>query len=128
MTTVGSKYRGTQEFLLVYRQLITAAQYRGLVTYTQVARILGIHSLGHNMARQVGQVLGEISEDEHNTDRPMLSAVAVGSGGMPGEGFFVLARRLQKFTGANSADERRFWETERERVYEVWQPKDVRQL
>ena len=128
MTTVGSKYRGTQELLLVYRQLITAAQYRGLVTYTQVARILGIRSLGHNMARQVGQVLGEISEDEHNADRPMLSAVAVGSGGMTGEGFFVLARRLKMFSGANSADERRFWEAERERVYEVWQPKDARQL
>ena len=128
MTTIGSKYRGTQEFLLVCRQLITAAEYRGLVTYTKVARILGIQSTGHNMARPVGQVLGEISEDEHNADRPMLSVVAVGSGGMPGEGFFVLARRLKKLSGTNSDDERRFWEAERKRVYEVWRPKGDRQL
>ncbi|OGX37172.1 MAG: hypothetical protein A3C53_03335 [Omnitrophica WOR_2 bacterium RIFCSPHIGHO2_02_FULL_68_15] len=122
MTTVGSQYRGTQEFLRVYRQLITAAEYRGLVTYTQVAHILGIHSLGHHMARQVGQILGEISEDEHRANRPMLSVVAVGSGGMPGEGFFGLARRLKKFSGSDPSSKRRFWATEQERVYKVWQP------
>lgn len=124
MTTIGSRYRDTREFLLVYRQLITAAEYRGLVTYVQVARILGIRSLGQHMARQVGQVLGEISEDEHSAGRPMLSAIAVGAGGMPGDGFFGLARRLKKLSGSNSADERRFWESERDQVYEVWKPKD----
>ena len=74
------------------------------------------------MAGQVGQILGEISEDEHRANRPMLSVVAVGSGGMPGEGFFGLARRLKKFSGSDPSSKRRFWATEQERVYKVWQP------
>jgi hypothetical protein len=64
MTTIGNKYRGSKEFLLVYTRLIVAAQHRGLVSYKEVARILGIDEPGHHMARKVGQVLGEISEDE----------------------------------------------------------------
>ena len=123
MTAIGrSKYRGTKEFLLVYHQAISAARYCGQITYSQVARILGISSRGQNMGRQIGQVLGEISEDEDRGGRPMLSAVVVGVSGMPGEGFFVMARRLGKFSGNSPTEQRRFWETECERVYETWRP------
>ena len=76
MTIVKAKYRGTKEFLLAYMKLITAAQYRGVVYYTDIAKILGIEKPGHHMGREVGQLLGEISENEHQAGRPMLSAVA----------------------------------------------------
>src|SRR3972149_8350236 len=98
MTTIGTKYRGTKEYHLVYCELVIAAQYRGVVGYHKIAKILGIDQPGHHMAREVGQVLGEISEDEHNAGRPMLSAVAVSVKGYPGEGFFALARRLGSLT------------------------------
>jgi len=120
MTRIGSKYRGTREFLLVYVKLITAAQYRGTVYYQEIARILSIDQPGHHMAREVGQVLGEVSEDEHAAGRPMLSAVAIASKGYPGEGFFNLARSLGKYSGCTLDEERLFWEQERERVYETW--------
>jgi len=70
------------------------------------------------MARQVGQVLGEVSEDEHQAGRPMLSAVAVNAAGYPGDGFYVLARRLGKLTDPISEDV--FLRSEREAVYEAW--------
>ncbi len=120
MTTVGSKYRGTQEFLLVYMKLISAAQHRGIAYYAEIARILGIEQPGHHMAREVGQVLGEISEDEHQSGRPMLSAVAVASKGPPGEGFYKLAARLGRYSGSSKADEKIFWSSEIDRVYDVW--------
>ena len=120
MTTLGSKYRGTKEFLLIYSKLITAASFRGVVSYTNVARILGIDSPGHHMAREVGQVLGEISEDEHRVGRPMLSAVAVSTSGYPGKGFFKLARDLGRLPSTNKKDENDFWINERERVYAIW--------
>lgn len=120
MTTVGSKYRGSKEFLLVYAKLIAAAQGHGHVSYKEVAKTLGIAERGHHMAREVGQILGEISEDEHGHGRPMLSAIAVGVTGQPGDGFFELARRLGKVRGDNVDELLEFWKAECERVYGTW--------
>jgi hypothetical protein len=72
------------------------------------------------MAREVGQVLGEISEDEHEAGRPMLSAVAVGTSDVPGQGFFVLAKRLGKISDIHSRNRYDFWNAEREKVYGIW--------
>ena len=120
MTMCGSKYQGTKEFFLVYAKLITAAQYRGTVNYRQVAKILGIDQAGNHMAREVGQVLGEISEAEHAVGRPMLSALAISSKGFPSEGFFNLARDLGKFSSDAPEEEKAFWKEEKESVYETW--------
>lgn len=120
MTTAGSKYRGTKEFLLIYSKLIAASQSRGLVYYKEVANVLGIDTPGHHMAREVGQVLGEISEDEHRAERPLLSAVAVATTGFPGDGFFNLASRLGKYAGNTTRDKKQFWIQERDQVYFEW--------
>jgi hypothetical protein len=103
--------------------MITAAEYRGLISYKQVARILGIHTTGNHMGREVGQVLGEICEEENCFGRPMLSAVAVSTSGMPSDGFFVQARKMNK--PFNSKQQ--FWKAELRRVYAAWQPKLNRQ-
>jgi hypothetical protein len=121
MTTRGSKYRGTTAFFIIYSKLVNAALAGGLVTYKEVARVLGIRQTGHHMANEVGQVLGEISEDEHGYGRPLLSALAVSEKGIPGEGFWTLARRLGRFSGEGSEEELRFWHGEQGRVYETWQ-------
>jgi hypothetical protein len=39
MPYVADRYRGRVEYELVYRELITAAQYRGTVTYQEMAVI-----------------------------------------------------------------------------------------
>jgi hypothetical protein len=123
MENVTSKYRGTGEYFLVFSELVRAARYRGTVTYQEVAELIGLPIVGAYMGKEVGHVLGEISEDQHQHGRPMLSALAVGVDGLPGEGFFKLATSLGKFTGYGDTDHRRFWEQERSAVYEIWQKK-----
>ena len=117
MTTVGERYRGSIAFLRVYRELMTAAECRGIVRYMTIASHIGIDTPGNRMAREVGQVLGEVSEDEHNAGRPMLSAVAVSSEGKPSEGFYVLARKLGKLASEDKAAAESFWRTEQQAIY-----------
>lgn len=73
------------------------------------------------MGREVGQVLGEISEDEVNEGRPMLSAIAVSKDGTSSEGFFGLAESLGRLTERDAVTDKRFWENERKAVYKIWQ-------
>jgi hypothetical protein len=120
MTVVKDKYRGTTDYALVYCELITAAKYRGTVTYQEIAKIMGLAISGNNMQKETGQILGEISEDEFGDDRPMLSAIAVGVSGLPGDGFYKLAREMGKLT---NQPEDKFWEAEKKAVYETWKIK-----
>lgn len=120
MTTQGSKYRGSKEYLQVYAELILTARSQGLVRYVRVAELIGIHTPGHHMAKEVGQVLGEVSEDEVRAGRPMLSAVAVAEDGRPGNGFYNLAQELDLLSRDAAADREEFWQEQRRRVYDTW--------
>ncbi len=120
MAIVTNRYRGTKEYFLVHRELVTAAQHEGTVGYIQVARILKIRQTGHHMASQVGQVLGEISEDEVQHGRPMLSALAVGTSGVPSDGFFQLAKGLCQLQDDSPEGRQRFWASTRKSLYELW--------
>lgn len=117
MTVVDNRYRGKKEYSLVYNEMITAAKYRGIVTYQEVAQIMGLPLQGNKMGKEVGWILGEISDDEVGHGRPMLSAIVVNVKGQPGPGFFALARQLGKLQDDN---EQAFWEKERQLVYETW--------
>jgi hypothetical protein len=121
MSIYKSKYRGTKEYVKVYSELITAAKYRGTVTYQEIALIMGIAPIGNNMQRVTGQVLGEISEEEVSNERPMLSAIAVGVKGVPGPGFYNFARALGKLQPEE--DELQFWKKESQAVYDTWKIK-----
>lgn len=120
MTTIGSQYRGTSKYSAVYNALLEAAKSRHLLHYVEVADLIGVPRAGHHMARQVGQVLGEISEDEHNAGHPMLSAIAVSEADFPGDGFFKLARRLGRLSEYDSQAERAFLQSEQQSVYDLW--------
>jgi hypothetical protein len=50
----------------------------------------------------------------------MLSAIAVGVNGLPGEGFYSLAKQLGKLGGQAEFE---FWESEKKAVYETWKTK-----
>ncbi len=93
---VSEKYRGSGEYQLVFNELVKAAQYRGTVTYQELAHIIGLPITGSHLAKEIGHLLGEISEDQVRRGRPMLSAVAVGVDGLPGSGFFEFAEKLEK--------------------------------
>ena len=112
------KYRGTTKYFHVLADLVRAAQYRGLTTYQDIALLMGLPLSGQYMAREVGQILGEISEDEVRAGRPMLSSVAVGVKGKAGPGFFNLARQLGRLD--QNKDESVFWDEELRAAYEAW--------
>lgn len=118
MPEVKDKYRGTTQYFHVLAELVRAAQYRGQTTYQDIALLMGLRQKGSHMGREVGHILGEISEDEVRAGRPMLSAVAVGVNGKAGSGFFGLARRLGRL-GENN-DESAFWEEELHAAYSAW--------
>ena len=113
-------YRGTKEFALIYSELVTAAKYRGTVTYQEVAQIMGLPLQGNHMSREVGWLIGEISEDELANGRPMLSAIVVANRGKPSDGFFKWARKLGRLT---SQEQWAFWESECKAVYSTWKVK-----
>ena len=121
MTPVKDKYRGSKEYLIVYSELINAARYKGITTYQAIAEIMGLPLTGNYMAKETGQILGEISEDECGNGRPMLSALVVGASGLPGSGFLKLARGLGKLQDDSDMDEHRFWDEEKAAVYATWQ-------
>jgi hypothetical protein len=77
MPALGSKYRGTPKYNRVLAELLRAAEYRGVTTYQDIGLLMGLPLQGHHLAKETGQILGEISEDEHSAGRPMLSAVCV---------------------------------------------------
>lgn len=113
-----SRYRGTTVYVHVLAELVRAAQYRGLTTYQDLAVIMGLPLRGAYMGKEIGEILGEIVEDEVSAGRPMLSAVTVGVTGRPGPGFFNFAREIGRMGPTQTEDE--FWRQEREAVYEAW--------
>jgi hypothetical protein len=120
VSVVKDKYRGTVTYHLAFAELVQAARFQGLATYQQIAAVAGLPSSGNYMQREVGQLLGEISEDEHRSGRPMLSALAVDTKGSPGPGFYGLASDL----GAQHSGEDKgaFWSRERRALYKTWKP------
>jgi hypothetical protein len=120
MGIVKDKYRGTTTYFHVLAELVRAAQYRGVTTYQDIAVIMGLPSSGSHMGRETGHILGEISEDEVESKRPMLSAVAVGVNGKPGPGFYALAKQLGLMKATDH--ELTFWEGQRRAAYEALAP------
>jgi hypothetical protein len=115
-----SKYRGHKIYHLVFHELLTAARYRGLITYQEIAQLMGLPMTGNYMGHEVGFVLGEISEDEVAHGRPMLSALAVGVSGEPGDGFYTWAEDLGRLKDDSKKAHKQFWDQERQAVYDTW--------
>jgi hypothetical protein len=121
MPVVPDKYRGSREYALAYSALIAAAHSGAMVTYEGIARLTGLPERGSAMAKAVGRLVGEISEDEVLRRRPMLSALVVEKNtGLAGKGFFKLASDLQQFVGTSKSKTRDFLSKEKRKLYELW--------
>jgi hypothetical protein len=113
-----SKYDQSKEYFITYSILIQAAQKQGCASYKDIAQAVGLPPSGNYMARVLGELLGSVSANEKKQGRPMLSAAAVSVSGRPGDGFYTWARDLGFLK--EGADEKGFWESELQKVYEEW--------
>jgi hypothetical protein len=123
MKKVNDKYRGSAQYFMVFNELASAARHRGTTTYQELADLIGLPIVGAYMGKEIGHLLGEISEDEVDRNRPMLSAIAVGVDGSPGDGFFNLAKSLGKLASDGREEKNGFWEEEKKKVYDMWKRK-----
>ena len=121
MPVVQNRYRGTREYALAYSALIAAAHNIEMLTYEGIARLTGLPQRGAAMAGLVGQLLGEISEDEVNWKRPMLSALVVEKNtGQAGTGFFNIAIKLNRLSKTSKSARKEFLAKEKRALYEFW--------
>lgn len=97
--------------------LIERAKVRGMIPYSElVENITAIQLDPHSYA--LAHMLGEISEDEDNGGRGMLTVIVVHKFGdmQPGPGFFELAEKL----GRDTSDILKCWIDELKKVHAYW--------
>jgi hypothetical protein len=107
----------------VYKKLVEIAQRETTVPYAEVAEWVNLDMSRPDDRQRMAELLDEISSSEHAAGRPLLSAIVVhGIGGeaagMPGGGFFVLAKRLK--LQSQREDKVTFFAKELRRVHKYW--------
>lgn len=84
----------------LYEKLKETARKGGIVHYSDIAPLVKLDMANPADRNEIGKILGDISLEEHEEGRPLLSVVVVSkSSGMPGQGFFDLAKELGLYDG-----------------------------
>ena len=99
----------------IYAKLKEVAKQKQLITYKELAAAVGLDwNKNYGKCRQIFSILRAICTAEVEQGQPMLSAIVVRQDtGMPGAGFFALARKLGRY---QSGTDHSFWLAEREAV------------
>lgn len=86
------------------------------ISYSElVGQIVSIHMEPHDT--RLAHFLGELSTEEHDNGRPLITALVVHKHDrQPGQGFFELAR----FLGFPVIDEIQFWTDEINKLQHYW--------
>ena len=102
---------------IVYDKLKEVARQKQMITYKELAAAAGLDwNKDYGQCRQIFPILKEICTAEVEQEHPMLGVVVVRQDtGMPGAGFFALARELGCYQGGTDYS---FWLAEREAVIE----------
>ena len=107
----------------LYEKLKEVARSRSLITYSDIAPLVGVDIRTSPGRREIGRLIAEVCAHEVEHGRPMLGSVVVRKDtGMPGDGYFKGACRLGQFEPDGQKDKRSFWAEELERVYDGWSP------
>lgn len=95
-----------------------ARKGRPPLTYTDLCR--QVSGAPSHRSLELYELLGEVSRQSYRKHRIFLTALVVGAGtGIPGPGFFT--KMAFPILGVeNVPNWRRFWEKERDRVYEFY--------
>ena len=101
----------------IYDKLKEMARQQQLITYKELAAVVGLDwNKDYGRCRQIFSILRAICTAEVEQGCPMLSAVVVRQDtGMPGSGFFTLARELGCYQSGTDSS---FWLAEREELRE----------
>ena len=97
--------------------MIEVARSRSVISYSDlVQRIASCHL--DPQGPHLAHMLGEISSEEDEAGRGLLTVVVIHKAGdmMPGRGFFELANSL----GRSTTDNEKFWIEELHKVYGIW--------
>ncbi|MEX0999742.1 MAG: hypothetical protein WD000_07260 [Thermodesulfobacteriota bacterium] len=100
--------------------LIDRAKVENTISYSELAnQIMSIEIEPHE--RALHEMLGEISINEDDSGRGLLSALVIHKDGdmIPGQGFFDLAASRDRDT----SDKDRFWSKELKSVFSYWKLK-----
>lgn len=95
-----TKHIGTERYAKVYGMLVAAAVNGGTpLTYGQIAPKIELPKTGNYMANTLGEILGVIMyvEAKYHKRPPLPALVVKADSGLPGPGFFKLARELELF-------------------------------
>ncbi len=97
--------------------LIDVARRKGRIAYSELVEKIHAIDIGAHDPR-LFHLLGEISTEEDNEGRGMLTAIVVHKSGdmQPGPGFFELAKSL----GKDTTDILACWIKEFNRVHDYW--------
>jgi hypothetical protein len=97
--------------------LVEKAKSRTMIPYSDlVGLVKAVHFNAFD--QRLFAILGQLSVDEHEDGRPLLSVLVVHKTGdmKPGDGFFELAEAL----GRDTSDVLKAWITEVQKVYQYW--------
>ncbi len=103
---------------IIYNELVRLAKAGQTTNYSNIAPLVGLDMEKVADREKISEILGEISSQEFEHGRPMLSSVVVGKvSGKPGPGFFELAESLDLYDGK---DDDEFYSQELEKVFAEW--------
>jgi len=108
-------------FKRIRQKLIEKARAGELINYGEF--IYGGYRVARGQGKpwQIGTVLAEICEYEHNNRRPLLSTICVlKQTGMPSVGFWDLEFIPDSIRNGTQVQQRRFWEPKRDAVFGYW--------
>ena len=97
--------------------MIAVARSKNVIAYSDLVGKIRSCNLEPNGA-DLAHMLGEISSEEDEENRGLLTVVVIhkSGDGKPGTGFFRLARSR----GRHIVDEEQFWIEELHNVYDAW--------
>lgn len=121
VSVIKTVYRKQKEYYLAHAALVLAAHSRSFLTYTGIARLTGLPERGNQLQRDVGQLLGEIGEDEYMDKRPILSALVVQKiGGKPSFGFYKLTDQLGITKGMSESKKTAFLQKQQSELFKFY--------
>ena len=105
----------------LYQKLKEIARARSVITYGEIAPLVGVDIRTSQGRREIGRLIAEVCAHEVEHGRPMLGSVVVRKDtGMTGYGYFKGACRLGQFDADGQKGKRAFWAKEMKRVYDHW--------